>query len=96
MNRNNNAKVYVEIQTPQGERIVSEYEIANKEFYNYLKPIHKNKHPFIEDDPEEIEKEYQQRESFVRFLSDKISDSFLKYFDSIDTINGYNKDKYNE
>ena len=93
MNRNNTGKIFIEIQIPQGERIVSEHEITFKEFYTFLKPIHKNKHPFIEDDPEEIEKEYQQRENFVKFLSEKISDSFLKYFESIDTVNGYNKDK---
>ena len=93
MNINNIGKIFVEIETPKGERIVSEYEIGNKEFYTYLKPIHINKHPFIDDNVQEIEKEYQSRENFVKDLSEKISDCFLKYFDSIDTVNGYTKDK---
>ena len=93
MNRNNTGKIFVEIETPKGEKIVSEYEITDKEFYEFLKPIHKNKHPFVNNNIEEIQKIEQVRENFIKMLSEQISDSFLKYFESIDTVNGYTKEK---
>lgn len=93
MNRNNNGNFFVELETPEGERFVSNCEISSEEFYKFLKPIHINKHPFIDDNIEEIEKTYQQRENFIKFLSENISDTFMKYFDSIDTVNGYTKEK---
>lgn len=83
-------KIYVEITPPvnAGSRIAYCMDIDDREFHEFLQPIHINKDPFFSDDKKEIDKNRKQREFFIGRVKDSIGFAFEKFFQHKDTING--------
>ena len=87
------AEIYVEI-TIFGEVAAYTHKIDQRIFDEYLGAIHKTTNPMVSFmlDKETLkvsEEKERSREEFARQISDQITDSFLKYFETKDTVNGF-------
>lgn len=81
-------EIYIEIVTPNQEKIAFSREIDKHTFYENLQPIHINKNPFMPDDEKEILKIRQTRDCFIGLIKDMVDDAFSRYLETKDTING--------
>ncbi len=89
----NTAEIYVEI-TIFGEVVAYTHKINQRIFDEYLGAIHKTTDPNVSSmlNKETLavsEEKEKTREKFAKTISENITNSFLKYFETKDTVNGF-------
>lgn len=87
------AEIYVEI-TNFGETMAFNHKIDQRIFEEYLGAIHKTTDPKIsfvlnKETLKVSEEKERAREEFAKTIAENITNSFLKYFETRDTVNGY-------
>ena len=91
--KDNTAKIYVEI-TNFGEIMAFYHKIDQRIFDEYLGAIHKTTDPMVsmmlnKETLVVSEEKERSRKEFAKMISDEITDSFMKYFETKDTVNGF-------